>query len=235
MRIGIIGILVLELTILKGQTSLYFTGNPITFSDKNEIPIIRDLIEEFKRDSSLNGKKLPADEFLPYLEMIQESTVLLNEFNLVSQENEIDFLEEFKDSFITIDKSPLYCSCHRKRYSQNQEGRLIEDEKGETYSVLTFGVGEELFSDLAIGIILKENEFTSYFIHFDRMNYQTLKSDFENRELKIIYSKSADLVLENSGNEFLIGRFKVKSKELQTDEITNSYFQISGEFSCKIE
>jgi hypothetical protein len=235
MKILIVGILVLGLTVLNGQTSLLFTGNPITFSDKNEIPIIGELIEEFKRDSSLNGKKLLADEFLPYLEMIQESTVLLKEFKLVSQETEIDFLAEYNGSFVKIDKSPLYCSCHRKRFSQNQKGQLIEDEKGDTYSVLVFGVGKEFFSDLSFGIILKENEFTSYFIHFDRMNYKTLKSDFEKRELTIINSKSADLVLENSENEFLIGRFKVKSKELQTDEITNSYFQISGEFSCKLD
>lgn len=99
---------------------------------------------------------------------------------------------------------------------------------------MTFGVGEELFSDLAFGIILKDKEFTSNFMHFDSMNYEILKGDFKKGKLTIINSESADLILENSESEYLIGRFKVKLKELPADEMPNSYFQISGKFSCKL-
>ena len=227
--------MILALATVKGQTSLLFFGYPITISDNNEIPSIRSLIEEFKMDSSLNDRKVSDDGFLPYFEMIQNSTVLLNKFSLISQETEVDFLKEHPAKFNVIDKSPLYCSCYRKSYRLNQEGGLVEDDEGEIFIVLTFGVGEELFSDLAFGILLKGSKFSPYFMHFDSMNYKALKSNFEKRELTVIYSESARLVLESSKDGYLIGRFETKSKELPTDGLSNYYFDISGEFSCKIK
>jgi hypothetical protein len=235
MKIGIFWALMLWITSLNGQAKLLFSGNPIIFSDKNEIPKIRELIEEFNKDSSLNNKKLSENEFRPYLEMIQNSTVALTKFKLIGQEMEMDFLDAYKSEFSNIDKSPLYCSCHIKRFILNQEGQLIEDEKGVYYKILTFGVGQEGFSDLAFGILLRDGEFTSIFTHFDKMNYKALRSNFAKGELTIIYSKAAKLVLENSENGYLIGRFEMMSNELPTGDSLDYHFDISGEFSCKIE
>ena len=123
MKIGIFWALMLWITSLNGQAKLLFSGNPIIFSDKNEIPKIRELIEEFNKDSSLNNKKLSENEFRPYLEMIQNSTVALTKFKLIGQEMEMDFLDAYKSEFSNIDKSPLYCSCHIKRFS-NYSARL---------------------------------------------------------------------------------------------------------------
>lgn len=235
MKIGIFWAFMMLITSLNGQTNLFFSGNPITFSDKNEIPKIRELIEEFKKDTSLNNKQLSENEFQPYLEMIQNSTVALTKFKLIGQDMEVDFLKVYESKFNNIDKSPLYCSCHKKRFILNQEGQLIEDEEGVYYKILTFGVGQEGFSDLAFGIILREGEFTSNFMHFDKMDYRTLKSNFAEGELTIISSETAGLVMENSENEYLIGRFEMKSKVLPNDELLSFQFDISGEFSCKIE
>jgi len=224
MKLGIFWVLILWTTSMNGQVNLLFSGNPITFSDKIEIPKITELIEEFKKDSSLNNKKLSENEFQPYLEMIQSSTVVLTKFKLIGQKTEMNFLEAYKSEFNNIDKSPLYCSCHKKRFILNQEGQLIEDEKGVYYKILTFGVGQEAFSDLAFGILLREGKFISIFTHFDKMDYRTLRSNFAKEELTIIYSKAAMLALENSENGYLIGKFEMMSKELPTEDSTRLPF-----------
>lgn len=114
MKTAIVWALIFWAVSLKGQVSLNFSHDPISFSDKNEIPHIRKLIEAFKEDSTLNNVKLPHSEFEPYLEAIQNSTVFLTEFKLISQETELNFLDEYEAEFERIDKAPLYCRCHKK-------------------------------------------------------------------------------------------------------------------------
>ncbi|MCC7244920.1 MAG: hypothetical protein IT269_04530 [Saprospiraceae bacterium] len=235
MRLGLFCLLVLLTTFTYGQANFLFSGNPITFSDKNEIPQITKLVEEFKRDSSLNNNKILDNEFQPYLEMIQHSTVVLTKFKLVGENTKIDFLDEYKSGFVAIDKSPLYCFCHEKRFILNQEGQLKQDDKGDYYKILVLGVGKEGFSDLAFVIILKDSEFSSAFMHFDKMDYRTLRSNFTEGESVTIYSKTSKLILENSENGYLIGRFEMMSKELPTEDSLDYHFDISGEFSCKIK
>ena len=235
MKAILITLLILANFTLFAQSEIVYSENPFLYTDAGATPEIQKLITAFKKDSSLNGEKLSPVAFASYLETIQNSTVFLSKFKLSGKDTQTDFLEKYREHFIRIDKSPLFCSCHNSRFILNQNNELVENEKGEQYKVLFFDVGEESFSDLAFGIFVGPNGFTSIFTHYDNMNYSTLKSDMTKGELKIIPAESQQLTLQKTPDDYMIGNFSMISRALATENALESRFEISGEFSCKIE